>query len=134
MISPSQRPLPDNKQQSQQTNIHAPDGFRTHDHSMRVAVDLRLRPRGYWDRPTTYLVVTNSATCFDLRLIHHRAVCKNFKGKINNLESQIKCLIIIVVNIIFLSLLLHHASCRFTNYHTTNKCTNCMSFIFKSLF
>ena len=22
----------------------------------------------------------------------------------------------------------------FTNYHTTNKCTNCMSFIFKSLF
>jgi len=27
-----------------------------------------------------------------------------------------------------LSLLLHRASCRFTNYHTTNKCTNCMSF------
>ena len=33
-----------------------------------------------------------------------------------------------------LSLLLRRASCRFTNYHTTNKCTNCMSFIFKSLF
>ena len=33
-----------------------------------------------------------------------------------------------------LSLLLHRASCRFTNYHTTNKYTNCMSFIFKSLF
>ena len=33
-----------------------------------------------------------------------------------------------------LSLLLHRASCRFTKYHTTNKCTNCMSFIFKSLF
>ena len=32
------------------------------------------------------------------------------------------------------SLLLHRAFCRFTNYHTTNKCTNCMSFIFKSLF
>jgi len=28
-----------------------------------------------------------------------------------------------------LSLLLHRATCRFTNYHTTNKCTNCMSFI-----
>ena len=28
-----------------------------------------------------------------------------------------------------LSLLLHRASCRFTKYHTTNKCTNCMSFI-----
>ena len=33
-----------------------------------------------------------------------------------------------------LSLLLYRASCRFTNYHTTNKCTNCMSFILKSLF
>ena len=37
-----------------------------------------------------------------------------------------------------LSLLLHRASCRFTKYHTTNKCTNCMSFIlnlfFKTLF
>ena len=25
-------------------------------------------------------------------------------------------------------------SCKFTKYHTTNKCTNCMSFILKSLF
>ena len=36
------------------------------------------------------------------------------------------------------SLLVHRASCRFTKYHTTNKCTNCMSFIlnhsFKTLF
>ena len=50
MISPSQRPLPDNIQHSQQTNIPAPDGIRTHDRSRRAAVDLRLRPRGYWDR------------------------------------------------------------------------------------
>jgi len=28
-----------------------------------------------------------------------------------------------------LSLLLHHASCRLTKHHTTNKCTNCVSFI-----
>jgi hypothetical protein len=27
VINPSQRPLPDNTQQSQQTNIHAPLGF-----------------------------------------------------------------------------------------------------------
>ena len=32
-----------------------------------------------------------------------------------------------------LSLLLHRASCRFTKYHTTNKCTNCMSFILNHL-
>ena len=32
------------------------------------------------------------------------------------------------------SLLLHRASCRFTKYHTTNKCTNCMSFILNYFF
>jgi hypothetical protein len=30
--------------------IHAPDGIRTHDPSKRSAADLRLRPRGQWDR------------------------------------------------------------------------------------
>ena len=51
MISPSQRPLPDNTQHSQQTNIHAPGGIRTHNLSRRAAKDLRLRPRGHWDGP-----------------------------------------------------------------------------------
>jgi len=32
------------------TNIHAPCGIRTHNLSRRAAVDLRLRPRGHWDR------------------------------------------------------------------------------------
>ena len=50
MVSSSQRPLPDNTQHSQQTDIHAPGGIRTHDLSRRAAVDPRLRPRGYWDR------------------------------------------------------------------------------------
>ena len=50
MISPSQRPLPDNIQHSQQTNIHSPGGIRTHNLSKRAAEDLRLRPRGHWDR------------------------------------------------------------------------------------
>ena len=50
MISLSQRPLPDNTEHSQQTNIHAPGGFRTHDLSKRAAADLCLRSRGYWDR------------------------------------------------------------------------------------
>jgi hypothetical protein len=35
-----------------QTDIHAPGGFRTHDLSRRAAVDLRLRRRGHWDRPS----------------------------------------------------------------------------------
>ena len=50
MISSSQRPLPDNTQHSQQTNIHAPGGIRTHDLRRRAAAYLRLRPHGYWDR------------------------------------------------------------------------------------
>ena len=50
LISPSQRPLPDNTQHSQQTNIHAPGGIRNHDLSRRAAADLRLRPRGHWVR------------------------------------------------------------------------------------
>jgi hypothetical protein len=37
-------------QHTQQTNIHAPGGIRTHDRSRRAAVDLRLRPRGHCDR------------------------------------------------------------------------------------
>jgi hypothetical protein len=45
VISSSQRPLPDNKH-TQQTNIRAPGGIRTHDRSRRTAVDLRLRTRG----------------------------------------------------------------------------------------
>ena len=51
MISSSQRPLPDNTQHSQQTNIHVPGGIRTYDLiSRRAVADLRLRPPGYWDR------------------------------------------------------------------------------------
>ena len=56
MISPSQRPLPDNTQQSQQANIHAPGGIRTHNLSRRAAEDLRLRPRRHWDRHGVYLI------------------------------------------------------------------------------
>ena len=50
MINPSQIPLPDNTHHSQQTNIHAPGKIRTHNLSRRAAEDLRLRPRGHWDR------------------------------------------------------------------------------------
>ena len=50
MISPLQRPLPVNTQHSQHTNIQALGGIRTHDRSRRADADLRLRPRGQWDR------------------------------------------------------------------------------------
>ena len=44
VISPSQRPLPDNTQHSQQRDIHAPAGIRTHNPSRRTATNRRLRP------------------------------------------------------------------------------------------
>jgi hypothetical protein len=36
--------------ETQGTNIHAPCGIQTRDPSNRAAADLRLRPRGHWDR------------------------------------------------------------------------------------
>jgi len=47
VISTSQRPLPDN---TQQTNIRDPGGIRTHSPSKRVTSDPPLRTRGQWDR------------------------------------------------------------------------------------
>jgi len=46
----SRRRILYNTQHSQQTNIHAPGGIRTHNLSRRADEDLRLRPRGHWDR------------------------------------------------------------------------------------
>ena len=39
VISSSQRPLPEKTRHSQQKNIHAPGGIRTHDLSRRAACD-----------------------------------------------------------------------------------------------
>jgi hypothetical protein len=55
VISSSQRPLPNNTQHSQQTDIHSPGGIRTHNFSRRAAADLRLRSRGHWDQHSVSL-------------------------------------------------------------------------------
>jgi hypothetical protein len=60
VINPSQRPLPDNIQHPQQTNIHAPGEIRTHNLSGRAAVDLNLRPRGHWDRHRVRMIGTQN--------------------------------------------------------------------------
>jgi hypothetical protein len=56
VISPSQRPLPaqGNTTYRHKTNIHAPSGDRTRDPRNQAAADLRLRPRGHWDRHILY--------------------------------------------------------------------------------
>ena len=45
VISPTEIPLPDNTQHSQETDIHAPCGIRTRNPSKRAAADPSLRPR-----------------------------------------------------------------------------------------
>jgi hypothetical protein len=62
VISSSRRP-PDNTQLSQYTNINAPSGTRTNNTSGRAAADLRIRPRGHWDRFSPVARIKEDATC-----------------------------------------------------------------------
>ena len=64
MVSPSQRPLPDNTQHSQQTDIHVPGGIRTRNPSKRAAVNLRLRPREHQCRQNVITKLTVSGRWF----------------------------------------------------------------------
>ena len=54
VISPKQRPLTDNTQQSHETDIDDPGGIRTHISSTWATTDPRLRPCVYWDKWYTY--------------------------------------------------------------------------------
>jgi len=57
VISPTQKPLPDNLQHSQQTDIHTHGRIRICNHSKRAAADPRQRLRGHWD-----LLITSAAS------------------------------------------------------------------------
>jgi len=66
-IGPSRRPLPDNIQHSQATDIHATDGILIRNRSTRASANSRLRPRSRRDRPDqlsdkTYNVPTSLPT------------------------------------------------------------------------
>ena len=50
VISPSQRPLPDNTKHSTQIKHSCPGGIRNHNPSRRAAEDPRLRQCSHWDR------------------------------------------------------------------------------------
>ena len=47
VIGPSQWPLSDNSQPSEETDIHDPGGIRSCITSKRAAADLHVRPRGH---------------------------------------------------------------------------------------
>jgi len=60
VISSSQRPLSNNIQHSQRTNVRAPRGIRTHNPSRHwVAANVCRRARGHWDRQNATLLSTN---------------------------------------------------------------------------
>jgi len=59
-LQSQQRPLPDNTQHSQQTDIHALCGIRAYNLSRRAAADPRLRPRTPWDQQATFLRTLNN--------------------------------------------------------------------------
>ena len=63
VISLSLRPLPDNTQHSQQTNIHASGGIRTHNLSRRASADLRLSLRGLWDQHKCSSCIQKNISC-----------------------------------------------------------------------
>jgi hypothetical protein len=50
VISPTQRPPPDNTQHSQETKIRTPGGIRIYKPRKQGATDPRLRPPGHQDR------------------------------------------------------------------------------------
>ena len=54
VISPTQRPLPDNTQHSQETDHLASCGIRPRNPSKRAAADQHLISRGHWHRPCFY--------------------------------------------------------------------------------
>ena len=76
MISSSQRPLPNNTQHSQKTEIHAPAGIRTHNLSRPATAELRLRPRSHRDRHSNCCYTKTNITLFTNGLRNE----KNLRG------------------------------------------------------
>jgi hypothetical protein len=48
VISPTQRPLPDNTQHSKETDIHAPGGFRTRNPSKQAVAECHISYTAFW--------------------------------------------------------------------------------------
>jgi len=69
VVSSSQRPVPDNTQHSQQTDIHVTGGIGTHNLSRRAAVDTRHRPSGYWDRLVSWVHILNLIAASDVGVL-----------------------------------------------------------------
>ena len=74
VISPSQKPLPDNTQHSQQTDIHAAGWIRTHNPIKLPSADPRLRPCCNWERLVKCMYVC-MYVCIYVCMYVRRYVC-----------------------------------------------------------
>jgi hypothetical protein len=123
VIGSSQRPLPDSTQHSQQTNIHTPGGIRTHDLSRRAAADLRLRPRGHWDRLYVYIrISSNNDRHPDTKTfttLHY--ICRHFTSShLNFTQLHFTTLSFCLNPFKFPTAPFHLTSLHFTSLHLTS--------------
>ena len=93
VISPSQRPLPNNTWHSTQIDIHAPGRVRTHNPSKRAAVDPRLRQCGHWDRLWFYNTTSKLYSYFFLCIFKTTAL-RNF---LHFIILSIFCIFILII-------------------------------------
>jgi len=56
--SPNKIPLPDNAQQSQETDTQVLDGIRTYNPSMKAVSDPHLIPCVHWDQQNKHKLIT----------------------------------------------------------------------------
>ena len=85
-----QRPVLENTQQSQETDIHAPVGIRTPYPSKRVAADPRLRWRGHRDRFSPTLVFLNyKNTVSQMLRPEYTPICFVFVISIGTITSPV---------------------------------------------
>jgi len=85
VVSWTQKYLPENTQHSQETGTHAPSGVRTRNANKRAAADLRLRPRGQWDRPISVHYSYHYGLTFSLSgsTVNCSAVARVHRSSIN---------------------------------------------------
>jgi hypothetical protein len=84
VTSPTQRPLPDNTQYSQHTDIHVSGGIRTHHDQQASDRRPSLRPHGHWDRQflvlrslfPTVLFTNKRSTGFQLLTVSKKTTTK----------------------------------------------------------
>ena len=105
------RPLPDNTQHLQQTDIHAHGGIRTHNLSRRAAADAHLRPRGHRCRqegvqPRCINEDNSEESSLILPLLdvscrkHRCALCShmalpNYRSYFNKISDEYSCLFVL---------------------------------------